>query len=129
MRLPPGSDGEAPASLRGIDRGVYFGAVILIMTIHAVRVWLGADHVLGTPLAIGGMVVSLMAVAGRLLNIGLSAWFALGFLVPLVNLVIGMACLALPPEYWHTRRLDNIAMVVFGVFALTLVAVGVTMVL
>jgi uncharacterized membrane protein YhaH (DUF805 family) len=95
---------EEEVAHRGIGRGVYFGWIILASILSAV---LGAEisFLVFIPiLIIGGM---------RYRNIGYSPWLILLALIPVVNLVVGYQCFALPPGYAQTKQPDR-AMKVVG---------------
>ncbi len=56
------------------------------------------------PLA--GLLVVVSTVK-RLRNVGMSGWWLLGFLVPLLNFWVGFRCLACPPGYASVKKLDG----------------------
>ena len=42
----------------------------------------------------------------RLINLGLSGWWSLGYFVPLLNLWLGYRCFACPGGYAYHKKLD-----------------------
>jgi uncharacterized membrane protein YhaH (DUF805 family) len=128
---PPGSKGmEAPVSLTfpgGLHRVEYFLAVLGIAVLYKFSSVWAATSGYSVLIQIGIMVVSVVAVASRLKNIGVTPWWALVFIVPLLNVIIGVTCLALPENYWHHRQLDLAAWVVYGLFGGVILIAGVTL--
>jgi uncharacterized membrane protein YhaH (DUF805 family) len=52
----------------------------------------------------------------RCKNLGMNPWWSLGLLVPILNIFIGLRCLAFPEGYEDHRTLDAPAKVVVGLF-------------
>jgi uncharacterized membrane protein YhaH (DUF805 family) len=65
---------------------------------------------------LAAIVASVYIVVMRLKNVGSSAWWILGFIVPLLNIYVGVMCLAFPPGYQSHKQLDTAAKVIIGLF-------------
>lgn len=59
---------------------------------------------------------SIYIVVMRLKNIGSSPWWTLAFIVPLLNIYIGLKCLAFPEGYQVHKQLDGPAKILIGLF-------------
>lgn len=58
------------------------------------------------------VAVLLYLVLMRLLNVGMSRWWALVLAIPVLNLWVGFRCLVCPAGYAHHRRLDRSGMAI-----------------
>jgi len=88
------------------------------------------------PLMLVPMVLAIFFGLQRLANVGMSRWWYLGNLVPLLNLWIGYRMLACPAGYAYHKKLDGpgvalaifywlmIALVVLAFLAATMLMVG-----
>lgn len=126
---PPGSDiGTPPPSRQyeGVTRLPYFGAVIGVAMLNAV-----AAAIVGSQQQVGFVVSALLfglglwAASLRLRNIGASPWWALGLVVPALNIAVGVVCLALPTGFRDHRKLDTAAKIVIALLA-ALLLLGIT---
>ena len=91
----------------GIGRGAYFGLTILVTVLSAM---LGGEFSLL-------LIIPVLIVGGmRYRNIGYSPWVILLALIPLVNLVVGYQCFALPPGYAQTKRSDRAMKIVRWIY-------------
>lgn len=114
----------------GIRRLPYFGYSFLMNIVLQVVQGVGAANqlpilVLGTiPIAlVGGMALAYQ----RCKNIGMNPWWCLGMFVPILNIFVGLRCLAYPEGYEDHKTLDGPGKVILGVFIgiIVLVVVGV----
>ncbi len=67
-------------------------------------------EVLSTILPFAGFVpvaVAILLVLMRLVNVGMSRWWALVLAIPVLNLWVGFRCLVCPPGYAYHRKLDR----------------------
>ncbi|MEM7405853.1 MAG: hypothetical protein AAF458_11210 [Pseudomonadota bacterium] len=108
--------GPSPArDYEGVTRLPYFGAVVGVAMLNAV-----AAAIVGSQEQVGFVVSALLfglglwAASLRLRNIGTSPWWALGLVVPALNIAIAVVCLALPPGFRDHRKLDTAAKVVIA---------------
>lgn len=69
-------------------------------------------------------VLVFVLVVNRLRNIGMSAWYSLLILIPIVNIYIGIKCLVCPKGYEETKTLDTAGRVIGGI-VIGLVVLGV----
>lgn len=84
------------------------------------RHFVGATSAL-TIIAVGGLIpCATYLAARRFQNQGASGWWAVGLLVPLLNLYVGLRALSLPEGYSDHRTLDATAkaIIAFAVFTL-----------
>ena len=63
-----------------------------------------------------GMGFGLWIAVQRLINVGLSGWWVLGLIVPILNIWVGFQCLAAPEGYAQHKTLDTAGKVIIGVF-------------
>ena len=63
---------------------------------------------------VGYIAITLYLVAQRMINIGASAWWSLGSLVPLLNLYVTGRCLICPSGYDDHKQLDLTGKIVMG---------------
>ena len=81
------------------------------------------------PIAILGIahVTAIFAITAlRLINIGKSGWWCLALLIPIVNLLIFLRCLACPAGYAIHKKLDRAGKVIC-VLLIGLIAMGIIM--
>jgi hypothetical protein len=66
----------------------------------------------------------------RLANLGMSRWWYLGYLVPLLNLWIGYRCFACPAGYAYHKTMDGIGIalaIIYWLLLLALILAGIAM--
>ncbi len=106
--------------------GISFGLAFLMGIVGAI---IGSNETFGvmywtTQVVVMG--VSIFLGVRRLQNIGTSGWWILLSIVPLVNMIVGIALLALPTGYADHRQMDTAGKVVIGImiglFVLSIVA-------
>jgi len=103
----------------GIGRLQYFGYSVLVGIINNVLQYAAISA--GVPeavfvLTLLGLGVSIVLVVQRLKNLGYSGWWAIGFIVPILNILVGLRCLAAPEGYADHKTLDGPAKVILGIF-------------
>jgi len=98
---------------RGIGRALYFLCGLGISGLSKImETALGND-----PVTLGfTLILSLTIVVLRLQNIGKSVWWAPTILVPILNLYIGLLCLAAPAGYQVTRQFDAAGKTILWIF-------------
>lgn len=83
---------------------------------------------IGLPLV--PLVVVIYFTVRRLVNVGMSGWWILGNLVPLLNLWVGYRCFACPAGYAYHKKLDGVGvflaiiywlLILVGILAITAV--------
>lgn len=74
-------------------------------------------------LGLGFLLIALYATVMRFPNLGMSRWWTLGLLVPVLSWWVGYRCFACPPGYATNKRLDGIGWVLAVVYWLALVVV------
>ncbi len=126
----PSTDADSPSTeYGGIGRLGYFLAMFALGFFNAVlsgsRSRFDDEPSQIVPLI--GFVIALILTGYRLKNIGISSWWALLWLVPLVNLGLGYVCLTRQEGYVETLELDGpgkivrFIYIVFGVFVLIVI--------
>lgn len=112
----------------GIRRLPYFGIVFgvgiigQVIQVAAVSAESSALMLASIPIVWGGTV---MAGGQRCKNLGANPWWGLGLLVPILNIVVGLKCLACPEGYQDHKTLDGPGKVIIGLFIAAIVlAVG-----
>jgi uncharacterized membrane protein YhaH (DUF805 family) len=111
---------EDKAEHGGVGRGAYFGLTILLLIISGM---LGASGALGEYGSLLLVIPGLILGGMRYRNIGYSPWVILLAFIPLVNLIVGYQCLALPPGYAQTKQSDTAMKVVSGIYILFIVMI------
>lgn len=110
----------------GIGRAAYFGISFLIGVVNnvlqAVAISAGVPEVVFV-LAILGLIISVVLVVQRLKNMGYSGWWVLGFIVPILNIVVALRCLAAPEGYADHKTLDSAGKIILGIFGVMFVLV------
>jgi uncharacterized membrane protein YhaH (DUF805 family) len=104
----------------GIGRGAYFGLLILLGIISGL---LGASGSFGEGVSFILVIPGLILGGMRYKSIGYSPWLILLAIIPLVNLVVGYQCLALPPGYAQTKQADRVMKIVSGVYILVILLI------
>lgn len=110
----------------GIRRLHYFGLSMLLGIAQSVI------SVATTPIDTNGtmscgvlfifVILSLLLVYFRLKNIGMNPWWALGLVIPILNIFIGVRCLAFQEGYADTKKLDTAGRVIVGIILLGILA-------
>ena len=103
----------------GIRRLPYFGYGFLlnigVQVIQSIAVAAEAPGVVLLTLPIS--LIGAMALGyQRCLNIGMNPWWCLGLIVPLLNIFVGLRCIAYPEGYEDHKTLDTPAKVIIGLF-------------
>ncbi len=113
----------------GIGRAAYFGLSFAIGVLNNI-VQYAADKAGATGVvlvtAIIGLVVTIVLAVQRLKNLGYSGWWTIGLIVPILNILVGLRCLAAPEGYADHKTLDTAGKIiiglVIGLFVLVVVA-------
>ena len=124
----------------GVDRRMYFFALlvvpVLVQIVGAIGLRLAGEMLnpqgrMIVSLVLSGLLfgVSLWAGIQRFPNLGMSRWWYLGHLVPLLNLWVGYRCFACPPGYACFRKLDGIGWVLAILYWLLVIAMLAALVL
>jgi len=120
----------------GVTRiGYPIGLVLIGVTMYLASKYLvpyAAPLIKDAPqalLAIPGLAILALIVltAKRLRNVGMSGWWFLGSLVPLLNLWVGYRIFACPPGYQFHRKMDGVGIFLAIIYWLS-VAAGVALV-
>lgn len=127
----PASEQFANKDYGGIGRGAYFGlsvgAGIVNNVLQAVIIQAdpGIGIVVGLILSLG---ITFALAFYRLKNLGYGGAWALGMIVPFLNILVGLRCLACPEGYADHKTLDTTAKVIIGIFfgaiALVIIAIA-----
>ena len=126
---------DTPVEYPGLSRLPYF--VRIVVSVFVMIVVMAAmmplftrfDNpilvVIGVVGIIGFLVYVIRLHSLRLKNIGVSPWFLLLMLVPLVSNLLSIALLACPTGYAQTRKLDTAGKITAGVLIiLTILSLG-----
>lgn len=110
----------------GIQRLPYFGlSVVAAIVFQVITFSLGfsaeperATGNAGLYLIWVGMfiAVTLWLVASRSINSGYSPWWCLAYFVPILNILVGIRCLACPEGYAQHKTLDTAGKIVGAIF-------------
>lgn len=103
----------------GIGRLAYFGYSLLINIVStALQFAMAAGDMAGLVLVVSliGMGFGIWIAVQRLINVGLSGWWVLGLIVPILNIWVGFQCLAAPEGYAQHKTLDTAGKVIIGLF-------------
>ncbi len=95
--------------------GISFGVGIVNSILQAVADAAGAPAVV-LIFVLLGLVVSIVLIVQRLKNLGYSGWWTLGIIVPFLNILIALRCLAAPEGYADHKTLDTPGKVICGIF-------------
>lgn len=112
----------------GIGRLAYFGCSFLANLVYQGLQKVGRDERSPTLLlaAIAVLVIATVAIGfQRCRNMGANGWWALGLFVPILNIVVGIKCIACPAGYQDHKTLDGPGRVLIGLLvgAIFLVAI------
>ncbi|MCA9082710.1 MAG: DUF805 domain-containing protein [Planctomycetaceae bacterium] len=103
----------------GLRRLPYFGYAFLVGIINnilqQVAISAGIPELL-IVLGILGLVATLWLAVQRLKNLGYSGWWAIGLIVPILNILVGLRCLACPEGYADHKTLDTAGKTIIGLF-------------
>jgi uncharacterized membrane protein YhaH (DUF805 family) len=113
-------------SYGGITRLPYFLITVVATSVGGVLVGISSDDPtqVENRARIVGLVIQLLIAFPRLKNLGYSGWWALGLFVPILNLLVGLRCLAAPEGYADHKTLDGPGKVIVGLF-IGLIVMGV----
>ncbi len=119
-------EAESKRVYGGIGRLAYFGFTLLAAIVYNVLL-IGLGAVIGPqigvlviPMLIAYFGVLMWIVALRMKNTGYSMWWSLGMLVPILNIVVALRCIACPEGYAHHKTIDTAGKVIVGIFFLLL---------
>ena len=99
----------------GIRRLPYFGYSIGAQVLFYLGLFLVGES--GSLFLMAALVAATAwIVVMRLKNTGWSGWWALGMLVPLLNIYVGLRAIAFPEGYSDHKTLDTPAKVIIGIF-------------
>ena len=103
----------------GIGRGAYFGISFVVGIINNILQFALINA--GVPeaviaLGIIGFIVGIVLGVKRLQNMGYSGWWILGLIVPILNIVVALRCLACPEGYADHKKLDSAGKIILGLF-------------
>lgn len=116
---------EEAGSYPGFNRLQYFLFSMAIGVANFMLALMFADTpVVAMITMLAAVGASIYIILMRLKNVGSSAWWVLGFIVPLLNIYVGLMCIAFPPGYASHKQLDTAAKVIIGLF-LGLIVLGV----
>jgi uncharacterized membrane protein YhaH (DUF805 family) len=110
----------------GLRRLPYFGfGFLLNVAVQVIQsVAAAADAPIIVLLMIPVSIVGGMALAWqRCRNIGMNPWWCLGLIVPILNIFVGIRCLAYPEGYEDHKTLDTPAKVILGILITLLVLI------
>ena len=124
-------DVEAQRVYGGIRRLPYFAfSVLSAIVFQAIAFALGfseeadpSTENAGLFLIVLGifLAVTLWLVASRSINSGYSPWWCLGIFIPILNIIVGIRCLACPEGYAQHKTLDTAGKVIGIVFLAAMV--------
>lgn len=103
----------------GIRRLPYFGYSLLINVVStALQFALAAGDMAGLVIVVSlaGAVFGIWIAVQRLINVGLSGWWVLGLIVPILNIWVAVQCIAAPEGYAQHKTLDTAGKVIIGLF-------------
>jgi uncharacterized membrane protein YhaH (DUF805 family) len=116
----PGAQLEMPADAGiagGFNRLQYFLFSMGIGIVNMMLTMMFADTPAVAMISIVDAIgVSIYIIVMRLKNVGASPWWTLGFIVPLLNIYVGLMCLAFPEGYQTHKQLDGPAKIIIGLF-------------
>ncbi len=103
----------------GIGRAAYFGGSFLVgfiaNIIQLVSVQAGSPEI-GVGVALLALPVHIYIAYQRLKNLGYSGWWLLVFIVPILNLLVALRCLAAPEGYADHKTLDSTGKIIMWIF-------------
>ncbi len=103
----------------GIGRAAYFGISFLVGIVNNILQYAAMQaQAAGIVLVLGlvGLVISIVLMVQRLKNMGYSGWWAAGIIVPFLNILVALRCLAGPEGYADHKTLDTAGKVIIGLF-------------
>jgi uncharacterized membrane protein YhaH (DUF805 family) len=103
----------------GINRLYYFLGSLCLIPLNIFLLQAKASNVepfILLLISITTLVLTFLLVTNRLRNIGMSKWWFVLMIVPLVNIIIGMLCLVRQEGYNDTKKLDSTGKIISGVF-------------
>ena len=120
----PDSFGHATENFQGrtyggIRRLPYFVYSLLINIVStALQFAMAAGDISGLVLVVSlaGAVFGIWIAVQRLINVGLSGWWVLGLIVPILNIWVAVQCIAAPEGYAQHKKLDTAGKVIIGLF-------------
>ena len=88
---------------------------VCILVVQSIAIAEGAPLIALLMLPVS--IIGAMALAyQRCVNIGMNPWWCLGLIVPILNIFVGLRCIAYPEGYEHHKTLDTPAKVLIGLF-------------
>lgn len=110
----------------GIGRGTYFAGSFILGIIQVVASeTLGEESPATMAVLAATVIVSIGLVYQRLKNIGLSSWWCLAMIVPILNILVGLRCTVCQEGWADSRTLDSTGRTlcwVLGIFFVLIVA-------
>lgn len=124
-------------SYGGIGRLAYIGLTFLAAIVYNLVLFVlgwvnvGATELLVIPVILIYFAALLWIIAQRMINTGYSPWWCVAMLVPILNILVLVRCIACPEGYADHRTLDTAGKIIAGFFLAMfgLIAIGVIMVL
>jgi len=123
---PTTLDAANPAALQrsygGIGRLAYFGLTFLAGIVYNVVLlvlgMIGAEAAvfLLIPLVLVYFGALLWIIAQRMVNTGYSPWWCVAIIVPILNILVVIRCIACPEGYADHRTLDTAGKIIVGLF-------------
>jgi uncharacterized membrane protein YhaH (DUF805 family) len=86
------------------------------------------DSPLALVVLLAAVGIAVWIIVQRLQNVGMNGWWTLAFVVPFLNIYIGLVCVAFPPGYQAHKTFDTAARVLIGLMVGTVVLAMVGMV-
>ena len=130
---PEATTDRPPHSLKeygGIPRHSYIIYSIGIGTFWMIESFRQQGLAAAWLVAVLGLGAAFCVTVPRLHNLGMSGWWSLLLLVPILNILLTVRCSAFPEGYADHRQLDLAARVILGcILALLVIPLGLVMVL
>lgn len=127
--IAAGTSDDSPTgrTYGGLARAHYFVITVLDLLVGPLLELIdparSAGDLIELPLTVVLIIIMLVATAFRCVNIGISPWWAIGFLIPFLNLFILGRCLVGQMGHAEQQKLDRpgrIGLVVYCVFVIVL---------